>query len=75
MFDKMYADLSNNLGEILAQYVVDIPTSFVEADFEVQYLKIQIAFKNKTITYQEMAELCDMLADNEKIWKKLNNKK
>ncbi len=75
MFDKMFKDIADNLCEILAQFVANIPTGFVEADFEVQFLKIQIAFKNKAITYEEMIKLCDSLADNEKIWKKLNNKK
>lgn len=75
MFDKMFKDIADNLCEILAQFVANIPTGYVEADFEVQFLKIQIAFKNKAITYEEMIKLCDSLADNEKIWKKLNNKK
>lgn len=74
MLEKMLEDIEQVLSQILNEFVANAPTSFVEADFEVQYLKIQIAHKNKQLDSGEVLALTIALAECSKIWRKLNDK-
>ena len=74
MLEKMLEDIEQVLSQILNEFVDNTPTSFVEADFEVQYLKIQIAYKNKQLDCEDVQVLTVALAECSKIWHKLNDK-
>lgn len=61
-------------GTILEEYFESIPTRYLEVDFEVNLLRIQIAFNNQQIEFEEMLELTDVNLENLMLWKKLNDK-
>lgn len=59
---------------ILEEFFESIPTRYLEVDFEVNLLRIQIAFNNQQIELEEMFELADANLENLMLWKKLNDK-
>ena len=73
----MYKQMRENqllvLAQIIGEFDEDLPTTFVEADFEVQFMKIGLALKNKTIDVDEYVILSSDLETARKLWKKLND--
>ena len=70
----MLEDIAQVFSQVLNEFVDNTPTSFVEADFEVQYLKIQIAYKNKQLDCEDVQVLTAALAECSMVWHKLNDK-
>lgn len=73
MYKQMQENQQLVFAQILDEFDEGIPTSFVEADFEVQFMKIGLALKNKTIDVDEYVILSSDLETVRKIWKKLND--
>ena len=73
MFKQLNENMALVLAQIIAEFDEDLPTTFIEADFEVQFMKLGLALKNKTIDVNEFAELNKDLGTICKLWKKLND--
>lgn len=75
MYEQMNENISDVLMRIVNEFCDKIPTTFVATDFDVEYLKISLAYKNKHIDDMQMCVLCSMVDDCERLWKKLNDVK
>ncbi|MBQ2936877.1 MAG: hypothetical protein IJD96_11645 [Lachnospiraceae bacterium] len=73
MFQQILDNMNNVLYQILDEFENEVPTTFIEADFEVQFMKIGLALRNGQIDLSELATLNNYVAFERRLWKKLND--
>lgn len=75
MFDDLLKKLAALESDVLNEFELDIPTTFVREDFEIVYMKLYMALCNKQIDYGEFVFLCNIRIRILKVWMKLNDVK
>ena len=75
MLEQYLGILEDTFNKILDEFYEGVPTTFVEADFDVLILKMQIALKNGHLCMHEHAVINTEVARLFKLWKKLNDVK
>ena len=73
MLEQYLGILEDTGTKILDEFFDGVPTTFVEADFDVLILKMQIALKNGYVCMHEHETLNTEVARLYKLWKKLND--
>lgn len=73
MLEQYLGILEDTADRILDEFFDGVPTTFVEADFEVQIMKNEIALKNGHVSMHEHEVLNTEVVMLFKLWKKLND--
>lgn len=73
MYDDLLKKLVRMETDVLNEFELDIPTTFVREDFETVFMKLHRALRDKQIDYREFVFLCNKRIRILRIWKQLND--